>query len=377
MQIETEILIIGGGLAGLTTALHLQKTGFQVTLIEKNIYPHHKVCGEYVSNEVLPYLNWLGISFDRLKPSLITQLQFTSPAGASLNADLPLGGFGLSRYAMDNFLYHEILKREVSVVCDTVINVTYQSERFFIETTSGKALIAKQVLGAFGKRSALDKSLNRDFIQRKSPYLAVKAHYEGEFPSNRVALHNFSGGYCGVSKVEDDKLNICYLADYNSFKAFKNIENYQQEVLYKNKFLKNILENSRMIFEAPLSISQICFEAKEPVCDHIIMVGDTAALIHPLCGNGMAMAIHSAKIASEIVSRFLKDKEITRAGMEKEYAAQWKNLFRTRLFAGKLLSAVFASAPLQKFALATLAKLPKLLSTTIKLTHGKPLSTFK
>ena len=53
-------IIIGGGLAGLTSALHLSRFGIQVTLIEKNSYPRHKVCGEYLSNEVLPYLRSLG-----------------------------------------------------------------------------------------------------------------------------------------------------------------------------------------------------------------------------------------------------------------------------------------------------------------------------
>ncbi|RYD89315.1 MAG: FAD-dependent oxidoreductase [Sphingobacteriales bacterium] len=183
MQTETEILIIGGGLAGLTAALHLQKTGFHVTLIEKNFYPHHKVCGEYVSNEVLPYLNWLGISFKALNPSSINRLQFTSSSGTCLNADLPLGGFGLSRYAMDNFLYLELIKRGVTVLFDTVTDVIFDSKLFLAETASGQQFVSKQVLGAFGKRSLLDKSLKRDFILRKSPYLAVKAHYEGAFPA--------------------------------------------------------------------------------------------------------------------------------------------------------------------------------------------------
>jgi flavin-dependent dehydrogenase len=48
MQFESEILIIGGGLAGLTATLHLEKAGLSVILIEKTTYPHHKVCGEYV-----------------------------------------------------------------------------------------------------------------------------------------------------------------------------------------------------------------------------------------------------------------------------------------------------------------------------------------
>ena len=52
------VVIVGGGLAGLTSALHLTQSGLGVTLIEKNPYPRHKVCGEYISNEVLPYLDY-------------------------------------------------------------------------------------------------------------------------------------------------------------------------------------------------------------------------------------------------------------------------------------------------------------------------------
>ena len=47
---ETEVLIIGGGLAGLTAAIHLSKKGFEVIVIEKNEFPKHNVCGEYISN---------------------------------------------------------------------------------------------------------------------------------------------------------------------------------------------------------------------------------------------------------------------------------------------------------------------------------------
>ena len=57
METSNAITIVGGGLAGLTAAIHLSKIGYSVTLIEKNSYPKHKVCGEYISNEVLSYLN--------------------------------------------------------------------------------------------------------------------------------------------------------------------------------------------------------------------------------------------------------------------------------------------------------------------------------
>ena len=74
------------------------------------------------------------------------------------------------------------------------------------------------MIGAYGKRSSLDIKLNRQFIKRKSPYLAVKIHVKGDFPDDVVALHNFEGGYCGVSKVENDSINLCYITNYDAFK---------------------------------------------------------------------------------------------------------------------------------------------------------------
>ena len=54
-----DILTIGGGFAGLVSAIHLSKAGLSVILIEKNEYPRHKICSKFISNEVLPYLQYL------------------------------------------------------------------------------------------------------------------------------------------------------------------------------------------------------------------------------------------------------------------------------------------------------------------------------
>ena len=300
MHFKTDILIIGGGLAGLTAALHLQKAGLPVMLIEKNVFPCHKVCGEYISNEVLPYIRWLGILPEELGALNIEKLRFTSPSGKGLSTRLPLGGFGISRFKLDNHLYELFKSRGGTVWTDTVKTISYQHD-FEITTLGGKTISAQQVIGAYGKRSGLDTQLQRPFIKNRSPFLAVKAHYQGKLESDTVALHNFRGGYCGVSGIEDHKINICYLADYDTFKKYKDISAYQENVLYQNKHLKDIFEHSKLLFESPLTISQLSFGIKEAVNDHILMVGDTAGLIHPLCGNGMSMAIHSAKICSELL----------------------------------------------------------------------------
>ncbi len=373
MKPKTDVIILGGGLAGLTTAIHLSRLGLKIILIEKNDYPKHKVCGEYISNEVLPYLKSLDLNISDLKPSSISKMEFSTKKGKIISGTLPLGGFGISRYVLDHYLYQKAIENGCQIIKDTVENIVFENDEFTVATSNGAIFTSKIAIGAFGKRSNIDLKLNRDFIQKKSPWLAVKAHYSGVFPNDLVGLHNFEGGYCGVSKVENNAINICYLADYETFKKYKNIEEFQEEVVCKNPHLKAILENSKILFEKPLTISQICFEEKNTVENHILMIGDTAGLIHPLCGNGMAMAIHSAKIVSDLVIQFIGNKISSRKELEEKYTKEWNANFKKRLATGRFLSKMLRKEKLAAFLMQLMVIFPFLLPMIIKKTHGKPI----
>jgi len=365
---DCDIIIIGGGLAGLTAAVHLLQANYAVMLIEKNSYPKHKVCGEYVSNEVLPYLNHLGVYPISKGAKKINRFQFSGLSGNALEIALPLGGFGISRYALDLALYERALSLGLVFEQATVINVTFGREEFEV-TTKDKSFRAPYALGAFGKRSGLDITLSRKFISTKSPWMGVKAHYAGQFPEDLVALHNFSGGYCGLSKVETDAINVCYLADVKSFKKYKDLDTYRVEVLEKNSYLKDFFAQAETIFEKPLTISQISFQDKPVVENHLLMIGDSAGLIHPLCGNGMAMAIHSAKIACECLIHHISMSK-KREQLEKEYRKQWKNTFATRMRNGAFIQHGLQHASITRLGVSVLQRSPRLLSSVIKSTHG-------
>lgn len=372
MTTNPDVIIIGGGLAGLAAAIHLSKKGLRVTVIEKSGYPRHKVCGEYISNEILLYLKWLELDIFQLRPTNITQFEFSTVSSTSISAILPLGGFGISRYALDDFLYQKALSNGCNFVQDTVTDIHYQNNIFTVKTKE-QTFISAIAIGAYGKRSNIDTLLSRNFMQKKSPWLAVKAHYSGNYPDNLVGLHNFDGGYCGVSKVEGNKINICYLANYKTFKRYKNIDEYQQQVLYKNKYLKSVFGRSELLFDIPLTISQVSFDKKKPIENHILMIGDTAGLIHPLCGNGMAMAIHSAKIVSEVVLDYYSGKITSRETMEKHYSTLWNKEFGKRLFMGRMLGKALESRIISQLMLKVMMNFPSLLPKIIKQTHGNPI----
>lgn len=373
MEASKTVIIAGGGLAGLTSAIHLSKAGIAVTLVDKSDFPKHKVCGEYISNEVLPYLNWLGIDPESLRPAHISKIIFSTGSGKKLEGDLPLGGFGISRFALDYHMYQTALEYGCEIIHENITEVRFDNDQFSVRLSDDRQLQSKILIGAFGKRSNIDQKMQRRFFLRKSPWLAVKGHFKGNFSDDIVGLHNFRGGYCGVSKVENDEINICYLADFETFRKFRNIDEYQKEVLYKNPELKSIFENATPLFAKPMTISQISFDKKKCVENHVLMVGDTAGLIHPLCGNGMAMAIHSAKMASELVVEYCHGKR-TRQQLESAYEKQWRRQFSFRLAMGRLLGRLLQQQKLSEWAMQIVAFFPSLLPRIISQTHGKPLT---
>ncbi|HWA32497.1 MAG TPA: NAD(P)/FAD-dependent oxidoreductase, partial [Cyclobacteriaceae bacterium] len=314
---NNKIIIAGGGLAGLIVSIHLTRAGVRCLVIEKKVYPFHRVCGEYISNEVVPYLRSLDAFPLSLGPSKIERFQLTSTNGNLTEMPLDLGGFGISRFRFDHFLYEHARAIGVEFLVNTEVkNIWFRDDQFLVETAHEK-FITPIVIGTFGKRSKLDISLDRSFIRKRSPYVGVKYHVRlKDFPKDLIALHNFHNGYCGISRVEEDLVNLCYLTSRSNLKLHGNIPAMEQAVLFKNPFLKDIFQRADFVLEKPETINEISFETKAPVEQHILMAGDAAGMISPLCGNGMAIAIHSAKLLSEHVIRFLSDKTYSRSEME-------------------------------------------------------------
>lgn len=365
-----DVIIVGGGLAGLTAALHLRREKYRVAVFERQNYPHHKVCGEYVSNEIVPYVESLGVILP--KNIQINKMLLSTVEGKSLHTSLPLGGLGISRFALDTALYVRAVAMGVIFIAENVVSIAFNKDTFEVGDQKGNRYNAQFVLGAYGKRDALDKRLERDFTKTKSPWLAVKAHYKlDSFPDNVVGLHNFRGGYAGLSKTESGVVNFCYLTSYDSFKKERDIDHFNKNVVARNPYLSQFLNNAEMLFDSPITIGQISFDKKRSVEEHVVMCGDTAGLIHPFCGNGMAMAIHSAKIVSELLHRYFRDTNYERQQLEKEYATLWRKAFGKRLWMGRQLQSILLNQRTSDIAMGIIGGSPYLLQKLIKQTHGK------
>lgn len=376
MKTDFDVIIVGGGLAGLTSAILLSKKNIQVLLIEKKNYPFHRVCGEYVSNEVLSFLKSIDFNPFDFGATKISKLRVSTPSGKNMHARLDPGGFGLSRFTMDHALFEIAIKSKAQILTSTrVTNVFFKENIFRVETNSGEKFSAKFVIGSWGKRDMLDKKLNRDFIREHTGYLGVKYHIRTDYPSDEIGLDNFQNGYCGISKIENDEYNLCYLYNRNSKQNFKTIPELEEAVLFRNPILKNRFRHAEFVFSEPEVINEISFSPKKLIEDHILMCGDSAGLITPLCGNGMAMAIHGAKLLSELIlkSNVLSVPNVSlanRTSLEIAWKKTWQKNFSARLFWGRTIQNLFGDSFITEIALRTIHAIPALESSLIRRTHG-------
>ncbi len=367
-----DVVVIGAGLAGLAVAIVLARQGFTVTLFEQGSLPRHRVCGEYISREAVPFLSRLGVDLDGLGAKPLGRFELSSMEERHFESPLDLGGFGLSRYRLDHALYAVAEAAGVNLHLQTAVTGVTAHESYHTVGAGGAETRARLVLGCFGKRSKLDHTLKRPHAKRRSPYVGVKRHFRGPFPQDLVGLHTVPGGYCGISAVENDLVNVCYLTHTIALHDNGGIAHFEERGLRANPLLGRYLDQLSPAFERPLVISQVDFARKKTAQDHVLMLGDAAGLIHPLAGNGMAMALRSAALLAPFAAQFLRG-DLTRRQLESRHTQIWHREFGTRRYVSWGLQSVFESATLSEAMCGAANAIPALARLVIRSTHG---STF-
>lgn len=360
-----DVAIIGGGLAGLTLAIRLSRAGKSVIVFEKHDYPQQKVCGEYVSAEVTDILADLGFDPFSFGAARIDRLVLSDLKGTEYRSELPMGGIGISRACMDGELYR--LAQKNGAIVKTRCNVfgLEKDGYFHVINCSEGRVKSKLVVGCHGKRSSVDRAVQRSFVKRRTRFMGVKYHARLDFPGDTIALHSFRGGYCGIVAVEKGLYNICYLFRRPEEEHLSPAE-IEEKYVFSNPLLKDVFAQFRNAESSPLVINEIYFGEKEKADGDMIFCGDAAGLITPLCGNGMAIAIHSAVILADCILNGDDFEQIS-----KSYQKKWSDTFALRLKSGRWLQHLFLNPLLNKVSLKMIYAVKGLDRFVIAQTHGK------
>ncbi len=366
---QYKVIIIGGGLAGLSLAIQLAQENRSVLLIEKGAYPRHKVCGEYISLESWAYVQRLGVPLEAMNLPKIDKLKISSENGVVLKSDLDLGGFGISRYVLEDLLYKKCKELGVEVLTNTKY-VSHLKERELFKIKTSRGVFEAEVLCAsFGKYAPNDLYKPQ---KKTDNWVGVKYHIRFDHPSDEIVLHNFENGYCGMSKIEDGKSCLCYLVNAKELKKCGNdIKALEEKVLQQNTYLNTLFRKAEFLYKKPMVISNVSFEVKKPVHNGIFYLGDSAGTIAPLSGNGMSNAFRSAYLLNKSLNSYFKN-EISLAACAQNYEKDWLIAFKSRISTGSMLQQFFCKKNLNAASIRILKYAKPIHKYIIRKTHGLP-----
>ncbi len=347
-----KILIIGGGVAGSSLAIRLRKQGWEVCIVEKDKFPRHKLCGEFVSPECFLHFEELDVldSISRIGGEAIFETRFFSESGRSVAVPSKWfsggmrGALGISRSEMDYCLLEKARELGAEVLegsrvtkisldgkrIESVVTKNYRGE------TRKKA--ADLIVDATGRARALSMLLEKKTSQRhrakKIKHVAFKVHLENvNLEKGICEIYFFRGGYGGLNYVENGVANHCFILDSNVARENRSdADRILKEVIYRNERAYEALKDSEKKFDW-LAVPVERF-GRQPSNDieNLISVGDASAFIDPFTGSGMLMALESAKfLASEISKSRRESRYILDLAIKPRYEKIYRRKTNRRL----------------------------------------------
>jgi menaquinone-9 beta-reductase len=360
---KSQILIVGAGPAGASLAIRLARANFEVTLIEREKFPRHKLCGEFVSPECLAHFADLGVLDEMLLigGDRISQTIFYAPNGKNVTVPSKWFGashenaLGISRAEMDLRLLEKAKNVGVKVLEETsVVGLLFEDEKVCgvkIKSKTGETfeITADLTIDATGRANVLGKfaqkfqiSNSRFQIKIQNPkskiqnrLVGFKAHLENvHLEKGRCEIYFFRGGYGGLNYVEKGRANHCFLIKAEIVKKYIGQTNLLlEEVIFKNRRARETMKDSSLLFDW-LAVSVDGFGRKNlNPAENLFTVGDAAAFIDPFTGSGMLMALESAEIlANGIVKNHFSVQQIVQ-----DYDLLHRANFNKRLRVCKLM----------------------------------------
>ena len=299
---QDDVLIVGGGVAGCAASIALAQKGRRVTLIEREPTPRHKVCGEFLSGEALEDLHALGIDVSTLGAVPIEYVRLAAARRAA-EAPLPFHAASLTRRSLDTALIARATASGVHVVVGRDVKALNPTPagRWQATLEDGTSYEASTAFLATGKHDLRGHARPRD----KHQWVAFKMYYRLS-PSQTAELRKASeltlypGGYGGIQPVEDGLANFCCVIKRSYFaRAGLRWESLIAKMQEDCPHLAMRLDGAEPQLDKPIAITHIPYGyLRRTTEDGLYCIGDQAAVIPSFTGDGISIALHTARRAS-------------------------------------------------------------------------------
>ena len=343
--------------------------GFNVKLIEREKFPRHKLCGEFISPECFSHFKELGVLDEMFSANgeKINDTIFYAPNGKSVN--VPSQWFsanetalGLSRAEMDFQLLQRAKQVGVEVLEETqIVGLLFENEKVVGVKTKNNEFLADLTIDATGRARVLANKVQSPKSKVQSPkskLVGFKAHLKNvEMEKGRCEIYFFRGGYGGLNYVENGIGNHCFLIKSEVVKEFSgDVEQILREVIFQNVRARETLQNAIPIFDwLAVSVDGFGVRNLNPA-PNLLAIGDAGAFIDPFTGSGMLMALESGEILAEAIKANDSAQIIT-----KNYQYLHHQKFRRRLQICNLMRRAAFAPNLAKWVISglNLTELPR------------------
>lgn len=362
MKTRFDAVIVGAGPAGSSAAIWLAQAGWRVALIEKQVFPRRKICGECLAASNLPLLETLGIgaAFAALAGPELRQVALMR-GSRSVVAELPPAddgifrwGRALGRETLDTLLLEQARSNGVQVMQPWTLQGFYGGPgkwRCEVRSVDTKALLtlhAPVAIDAHGSWEQLP-SERLQHVCNVSDLLAFKANFSGaSFPPGLLPVLSFEGGYGGMVLADQGLLTLaCCIRrdrltelrqDSPGTSAGEVVEALlKRECAGVRAALLSATRVGAWLGTGPLATGiRLCAD------DPVFRIGNAAAEAHPIIGEGMSMAFQSAwllcaHLIDAGVPPTLRDVTWQRA-VSHAYAKDWHRQFARRLRLASVLA---------------------------------------
>ena len=297
----TPVLVIGGGVAGAAVAAHLAQAGRSVLLVERRDGPHHKVCGEFVSGEAALYLDDLAVDLAALGAVRMRRVRLGTRRNVA-TASLPFPAWSVSRRVLDEAVLAAAAERGAIIRRGRGVRALAPHGRSWIATLDdGDTIAAAEVFLATGKHDL--RGWKRP-SGAQDDLIAFKLHWRLA-PDAMAALGAgveltlFPGGYAGLEPVEDGIANLCLVVRQRHFAALgRRWEALLAALCAASPLLAQRLDGAMPCWSRPLAIASIPYGYVALETNGMWRLGDQAAVIPSFTGDGLALALHSGRLAA-------------------------------------------------------------------------------
>lgn len=320
-----DLIVIGGGPGGCSTAIAAARSGARVLLLESGRYPRHRVCGEFVSAESLALLSELlsGENREVMGNALRISQSRVFADSAPLRLPIQPAAASIPRFDLDRALWQSCLEAGVDARQSHLVRY-FHGEGPFTVNANGERFAAKALVNAAGRWSFLTSGAIRERASEKR-WIGVKAHFFEKDPSPTVDLYFCEGGYCGVQPVSPRGMNGGTRM-VNACAMFRaDVATDLPDIFAAHPALR---ERSRawQIAMDPVRTSPLIFHKPESVQGTMLQVGDAATFVDPFIGDGISLALRSGALAAKCLAGYLQG-----ACALKEAAALYEELYTRRL----------------------------------------------